>query len=104
MLPKPPEGDFLLAPLFVRLLTLQGDSLFGGLFSLEQKEAPPPPRASTVLGAAILNMQPCALDGAISSLHAWQEEKEQCLLFFVESFIWLQRRQCHKAGREISAF
>ncbi len=43
MPPKPLEGDFLFAPLFVGLPTLQGDALFGASFSLEQKEVPPPP-------------------------------------------------------------
>jgi hypothetical protein len=42
MPPKPLEGDFLLAPLFAALLTLQED-VFGALFSSEQKEAQPPP-------------------------------------------------------------
>ena len=43
MLPKPLEGDFLFSPLFFGLPTLRGDALFGASFSLEQKEAPPPP-------------------------------------------------------------
>jgi hypothetical protein len=43
MPPKPLEEDFLFAPLFVRFPTLQGDALFGALFSLEQKEVPPHP-------------------------------------------------------------
>jgi hypothetical protein len=43
MPPKPLEGDFLFAPLFVGLSTLQGDALFIALFLLEQKEVPPPP-------------------------------------------------------------
>ncbi len=43
MPPKPLEGDFLFAPLFVGLPTLRGDALFGASFSLEQKEVPPPP-------------------------------------------------------------
>jgi hypothetical protein len=41
---KPLEGDFLFSPLFFGLPTLRGDALFGALFSLEQKEAPPPPQ------------------------------------------------------------
>jgi hypothetical protein len=43
MPPKPLEGDFLFAPLFFGLPTLQGDALCGASFSLEQKEVPPPP-------------------------------------------------------------
>jgi hypothetical protein len=42
MLPKPLEGDFFFAPLFVGLPTLQGDTLFSALSLLEQKEVPPP--------------------------------------------------------------
>jgi hypothetical protein len=70
---KPLEGDFLLSPLFFGLPTLRGDALFGSLFSLEQKEALPPPQASAIVMAAVLN-------GAIPSLHALHEE--QRLLFF----------------------
>ena len=40
---KPLEGDILFYPLFFGLPTLRGDALFGASFSLEQKEAPPPP-------------------------------------------------------------
>jgi hypothetical protein len=43
MPPKPLEGDFLLIPLYAGLPTLEEDALFGALFSLEQKEAQPPP-------------------------------------------------------------
>ncbi len=44
MPPKPLEGDFLFAPLFVGLPTLRGDALFGALFLFEQtKRKPPPP-------------------------------------------------------------
>ena len=62
MPPKPLEGDFLFAPLFVRLPALQGDKMFGASFSLEQKEAPPRPRVSAIPGAALSNVSPQALN------------------------------------------
>ena len=40
MPPKPLEGDLLFHPYF--LDSQPYDALFGALFSLEQKEAPPP--------------------------------------------------------------
>jgi hypothetical protein len=43
MPPKSLEGDFLFAPLFFGLPTLQGDALLSASFLLEQKEVPPPP-------------------------------------------------------------
>jgi hypothetical protein len=43
MPPKPLEGDFLFATLFVGLPTLQGDALFGASFSFEQTKGEPPP-------------------------------------------------------------
>ena len=87
---KPLEGDFLFSPLFFGLPTLRGDALFGASFSLEQKEAPPPPRASAIV-------MPAALDGAIPSLHALHET--QRLLFFAESLVRSHRWHCHEATR-----
>ena len=90
MPPKPLEGDILFTPLFFGLPTLRGDALFGASFSLEQEEAPPPPRASAIV-------MPAALDGAIPSLHALHEE--QRLLFFAESLVRSHRWHCHEAAR-----
>ena len=41
MLPKPLEGDFLFAPLFLGFPTLQGDALFGASFLLEERKEVP---------------------------------------------------------------
>jgi hypothetical protein len=90
MPPKPLEGDFLFAPLFVGLPTLQGDALFGASFLFEQKEVLPPPWALTI---AI----PVALSGAISSLQA--RHKKQHLLFFTELLLLPQCWHCHIAAR-----
>jgi hypothetical protein len=89
MLHKPLEGDFLFPPLFFGLPTLRGDALFGALFSLEQKEAPPPPGASAIV-------MPAALDGAIPSLQALHKEQR---LFFAESLVRSHCWHCHKAAR-----
>ena len=62
MPPKPLEGDFLFALLFVRLPALQGDEMFGVSILLEQKEALPRLRALTIPGAALSNVSPCALN------------------------------------------
>jgi hypothetical protein len=75
MPPKPLEGDFLFALLFVGLPTLWGVALFGASFLLEQKEVPPSPWASAI------NM-PVVLSGAIPSLQS--RHKKQHLLFFAE--------------------
>ncbi len=90
MPPKPLEGDILFTPLFFGLPTLRGDALFGASFSLEQEEAPPPPRALAIVMSAALN-------GAIPSLHALHEE--QRLLFFVELLVRQHRWHCHEAAR-----
>ena len=42
-------------------------------------------------------VMPAALNGAIPSLHALHET--QCLLFFAESLVRLQRWHCHEAAR-----
>ena len=88
MQPKPLDGDFLFPPLFFGLPTLRGDTLFGALFSLEQKDAPPPPRALAIV-------MPAALSGAIPFLHALH--KKQRLLFFAESLVSSHRWHCHEA-------
>ncbi len=90
MLHKPLEGDFLFSSLFFGLPTLRGDALFGALFSLEQKEAPPPPQALAIV-------MPAALSGATPSLQALHEE--QRLLFFTELLVRLHRWHCHEAVR-----
>jgi hypothetical protein len=56
MPPKPLEGNFLLAPLFVQLSTLRGDALFGASFSLEQEgsAAATTPSVDAISGAALL--------------------------------------------------
>jgi hypothetical protein len=90
MRPKPLEGDFCFPPLFFGLPTLRGDALFGALFLLEQKEAPPPPRALAIV-------MPTALSGAIPSLHALHEK--QRLLFFAELLVRSHRWHCHEATR-----
>ncbi len=78
MRPKPLEGDFLFSPLFFGLPTLRGDTLFGTLFLLEQKEVPPPPQA-------LANVMLAALNGAIPSLHTLHEK--QRLLIFAELLV-----------------
>ena len=89
---KPLEGDFLFPPLYFGLPALRGDALFGASFSLEQKDALPPPRraASTIV-------MPAALNRAIPSFHALHEE--QRLLFFAESLVQSHRWHCHEAAR-----
>jgi hypothetical protein len=99
MPPRTQEVDFLFFALLVRLLTMQGDKLFGASFSLEQKDKLPLP-ATTMLGAVLLNASPHTLNGAIPSLHSWHEK--QCLSFFVELLVWLQHWHCHKATRVVA--
>jgi len=80
------------APLFFGLPALRGDALFGASFSLEQKDAlPPPPRAASAI------VMPAALNGAIPFFHALHEE--QCLLFFAELVVRSHRWHCHEAAR-----
>ncbi len=104
------EGDFLLVPplLFVGLLPLQGDALFGGPF-LSWQEAlsltsPMSDAALTspMLDAAALNvdMPPFALSGANPSLHARHEE--QRFLFLMESFEWLHWWHSHNEARRVA--
>ncbi len=91
MPPKPLKGDFLFAPLFVGLPTLQGDAFCGAMFLFEQtKGEPPTPWASAIA-------MPGALSGAIPSLQA--QHKEQHPLFFVKLLSLPQCWHCHEAAR-----
>jgi hypothetical protein len=69
MPPKPLEGDFFLVPplLFVRLLPLRGNALFGGPFSSRQVASS---SMSPTSDAAAPDVPPFALSGASPSLHA----------------------------------
>jgi hypothetical protein len=69
MPPKPLEGDFLLVPplLFVRLLPLQGDALFGAPLLSRQVALS---LTSLMSDAAAPDVPPFALSGASPSLQA----------------------------------
>ncbi len=72
MPPKPLEGDFLLdSPLlFVGLLPLQGDALFGGPFSSWQVASSSMSPTSDATGPDVDVPPPFALSGASPSLNA----------------------------------
>ena len=101
MLTKPLEGDFLLVPplLFVGLLPLQGDALFGRPFSLWQVASSLTSSTSDA-AAPDVDVPPFALSGASPSLHARQ--KEQTFLFLLESFKWLHGWNGHNKTRRVA--
>ena len=75
--PNPREGDFLFSPLFLGLLSLQGDALFGGPFSswkvASSLTSPTSDAAAPdvdVLPPFALVPPPFALSGASPFLHA----------------------------------
>ena len=72
MPPKPLEGDFLFPPLFLGLLSLEGDTLFGGPFSSWQVVLSLTSPTSDADEAApdIDVPPPFALSGASPFLHA----------------------------------
>jgi len=104
MTPKPLEGDFLFVPplLFVGLLSLRGDALFGGPFS-SWKVASSSTSPMSDADAAAPNVDippPFALSGASPSLHARYEE--QRFLFVLESFEWLHWWHGHDEARRVA--
>ena len=75
--PNPREGDFLFSPLFLGLLSLRGDALFGGPFSswkvASSLTSPTSDAAAPdvdVLPPFALVPPPFALSGASPFLHA----------------------------------
>jgi hypothetical protein len=70
--PKPLEGDFLLVLplLFIGLLPLQGDALFGGPFSSWQVASSSMSPTSDAAAPNVNVPPPFALSGASPSLHA----------------------------------
>ena len=103
MPPKPLKGDFLFPPsLFLGLLSLRGDALFGGPFSSWQVASSPTSPASDKEAAApdVDVPPPFALSGASPSLHARHEE--QRFLFLFESFEWLHWWHGHDEARRVS--
>ncbi len=99
---NPREGDFLFSPLFVGLLSLRGDALFGGPFSSWQVASSRTSPASDKEAAApdVDVPPPFALSGASPSLHVRHEE--QRFLFLLESFEWLHRWHGHNEARRVA--
>ncbi len=82
MPPKPLKGDFLFPPsLFLGLLSLRGDALFGGPFSLCWQVVLLSTSPTSDADAAAPDVDvpsPFALSGASPSLHARHEEQRFC--------------------------
>jgi hypothetical protein len=105
MPPKPRKGDFLFPPtsLFLGLLSLRGDALFGGPFSSCWQVVLSSTSPTSDADAAAPDVDvpsPFALSGASPSLHARHEE--QRFLFLFESFQWLHRWHGHDEARRVS--
>jgi hypothetical protein len=103
MPPKPLKGDFLFPPsLFLGLLSLRGDALFSGPFSLCWQVVLLSTSPTSDADAAAPDVDvplPFALSGASPSLHAQHEE--QRFLFLFESFEWLHRWHGHDEARRV---
>jgi hypothetical protein len=104
MPPKPLKGDFLFPPsLFLGLLSLRGDALFGGPFSScwQVVLSSTSPTLDADAAAPDVNVpSPFALSGASPSLHARHEE--QRFLFLFKSFEWLHWWHGHDEARRVS--
>ena len=105
MPPKPRKGDFLFPPtsLFLGLLSLRGDALFGGPLSLcwQVVLSSTSPTSDADAAAPDVNVpSPFAPSGASPSLYARHEE--QHFLFLFESFEWQHRWHGHDEARRVS--